>query len=65
MTEPETRGALTSTFYFIAYVGMAMPLVITTLGRASGQIRVVAVLAAITALIAATTPLRHHRVALR
>lgn len=31
IAEPETRGALNSTFYLIAYVGMAMPIFITAL----------------------------------
>ncbi len=32
MAENERRGALTSTFYLLAYPGMAMPLIITTIG---------------------------------
>lgn len=64
MTEPETRGALTSTFYFLAYIGMAMPLLITTIGGQSGQVAVVAVLAAIAAAITLSTPWRHRQVAL-
>lgn len=63
MTEPETRGSLTSTFYFIAYVGMTMPLLITFAGRVIGQVETVGVLAVAAAVIAATTPLRHRRVA--
>lgn len=31
IAEPETRGALNSTFYLIAYVGMATPIMITSL----------------------------------
>lgn len=36
LTNPETRGALNSTFYFLAYFGMAMPTLITTLAKATG-----------------------------
>ncbi len=34
IADPSNRGALNATFYFAAYVGMAMPVVITFIARA-------------------------------
>ena len=40
MASDDRRGSLTSTFYLLAYPGMAMPLVITTLAEVSSTSRV-------------------------
>lgn len=48
IAEPETRGTLNSTFYLIAYVGMAMPIVIT--GLAATGLGITAVLIGVTVL---------------
>ncbi len=48
IAEPETRGTLNSTFYMLAYVGMAMPIFITTL--AATGLGMTAVLFGVTAL---------------
>jgi MFS family permease len=43
IAEPETRGALNSTFYLLAYVGMAMPIFITSLAATGLGLTVVLV----------------------
>ena len=54
ISDDANRGKLTSTFYLLAYPGMAMPLLITTLGSVVGDFRAVSgvmlVLLAVTAL---------------
>jgi hypothetical protein len=57
LAEPSGRGALTAAFYALTYVGMAAPLVTTSLAGAVGAIPVLiagALLAAATALWAVT-----------
>ena len=36
MADPATRGALNSTVFLLAYLGMAMPIVLTTVGKTIG-----------------------------
>jgi len=56
MADDERRGALTSTFYLLAYPGMAMPLLITSVGAAwstsAALIGVTALACACTLLVA-------------
>lgn len=63
LTDPETRGALSSTFYLLAYSGMTMPLVVSALSGALGTTQVLIGLTAIAAALAITAPLR-RRIAL-
>ncbi len=60
MTSPETRGALTATFYLLAYSGMAMPLVITGLASVIGTTTALLVITAAAAIVAASTPTRRR-----
>ena len=53
IAEPETRGALNSTFYLIAYLGMAMPIVIT--GLAATGLGLTVVLIGVTLAACAAT----------
>lgn len=58
MTDDENRGALASTFYLVAYLGMVMPLIISALSDPFGTTPVLIVITAVAALIAATAPAR-------
>lgn len=63
ITRPTDRGALTGTFYAVAYAGMTMPVIVSTVARSAGYEVVLAVLAVIGAaltawLVAATRSVR-------
>ena len=58
MTDDASRGALSSTFYLLAYAGMTMPLVITGLGAAIGIGPTLIIVCTAAALVAASTPWR-------
>lgn len=60
MADDEARGALSSTFYLIAYCGMAMPLIVTAVAGAIGMGATLAGLTVVALGIAATTPLRRR-----
>jgi MFS family permease len=64
MADDESRGTLNSTFYLLAYPGMSMPIVITTLARAIGlsaALATVTVAAAVTMAVAAVRWRGHDR----
>lgn len=64
MAEPHTRGALNSTFYLLAYPGMAMPIVVTTIGGAIGTTgALVAITGTVVAVLGASTIRYRHDVA--
>jgi MFS family permease len=55
---PEDRGALNGSFYAVAYMGMMMPLVVSSIGRVVGSLTpVLAIVAMVTAAL--TLWLRH------
>ena len=58
MTTDEQRGALTSTFYLVAYLGMTMPLLISGLSGFFGTTSVLIAITALAAILAATAPTR-------
>lgn len=58
MTDDENRGALSSTFYLLAYTGMAMPLVVSSLGGRFGTTSILVVITCAAAALALTAPLR-------
>jgi predicted MFS family arabinose efflux permease len=60
LTDDESRGALSSTFYLLAYSGMVMPLVVTSLGGAFGTTAVLITITGFAAALAATAPLRQR-----
>lgn len=60
MTDEDNRGALSSTFYLLAYLGMAMPLVVSWVGGAIGTTRILVIITAIAALMTVTAPLRRR-----
>ncbi|MEM7092337.1 MAG: MFS transporter [Actinomycetota bacterium] len=60
MTDAEHRGALSSTFYLLAYSGMAMPLVITGLAAGIGMGLTLTIVCSLAAAVTLTTPLRRH-----
>lgn len=62
MTDDDNRGALSSTFYFLAYIGMATPLAVTAVAGLIGMGATLAGLCAIAIVVTATTP-RRRRVA--
>jgi hypothetical protein len=47
ITSPESRGALTGAFYAVAYAGMTMPVIVSSVARSAGYTPVLAVLTAI------------------
>ncbi len=51
----ESRGALTSTFYVFAYVGMATPIVITSLSSVWSTTTALLILTAVAAVSTVTT----------
>lgn len=63
ISDEENRGALSSTFYLIAYMGMTMPLIIIGLASFFGLVATLVGLAVIGGAAAATTPWRHRRLA--
>lgn len=64
MTDEANRGALSSTFYLIAYLGMAMPLVISALSGYFDTTNVLIAITCLAGLLAVTAPLR-QRIGLR
>ncbi len=58
IADDETRGALNSTFFLLAYPGMIMPIVLTTIARATGM---TAALLGATVLAALATALLFSR----
>lgn len=60
LTDPDTRGALSSTFYLLAYSGMTMPLVVSALSGAFGTTEVLVAVTCIAAVLAASAPLRQR-----
>jgi len=65
VTDDENRGALSSTFYLLAYLGMSMPLVVSALSGVLGTTAVLITLTMIAAVLAATSPLRQRLGALQ
>lgn len=61
MTDDDNRGALASTFYLVAYLGMTMPLVISALSGPFGTTPVLIAITSLAAALAATSPLRSRR----
>jgi hypothetical protein len=53
ITSADSRGALTGAFYAVAYAGMTMPVVVSTISRPVGYTPVLAVLTGVGALGAA------------
>ena len=47
ITSPESRGALTGAFYAIAYAGMTMPVIVSSVARPLGYTPVLAILTAV------------------
>ncbi len=60
LTEDDSRGALSSTFYLLAYLGMTMPLVVSSLGGVFGTTPVLVTITVLAATLAATAPLRQR-----
>lgn len=60
MTDQASRGALTSTFFLLAYLGMSLPLVVTAIGGAVGLVATLIGVTCVAGLIAATMPLRRR-----
>ena len=63
MADRETRGALNSTFYLLAYPGMAMPIVLTTIGSSIGTSRalvLVSIVSGVATILSARTYLRQR-----
>ena len=60
LSDPDSRGALSSTFYLLAYAGMTMPLIVSSLGEVFGTTPVLLVLTGAAALLAATAPMRQR-----
>jgi len=58
ITDDDSRGTLSSTFYLLAYSGMVMPLVVSSLGGAIGTTPVLVTITAVAGLLAATAPWR-------
>ena len=60
LTDDDSRGALSSTFYLIAYSGMTMPLIVSSLSGLVGTTAVLVTITVVAALLAATAPLRQR-----
>ncbi len=60
LTDDESRGALSSTFYLLAYSGMVMPLVVTSLGGVFSTTAVLITITGFAAVLAATAPIRQR-----
>ena len=63
MTDDASRGALSSTFYLLAYAGMTMPLIITGLGAVIGIGPTLTIVCSAAALVTLSTPLRRRMAA--
>ena len=61
LTNDESRGALSSTFYLLAYSGMAMPLVVSSLGEVFGTTAVLITITCLAGGLAVTAPVRQRR----
>lgn len=55
MSEPDGRGALNSSFYVLAYIGMGMPTLVTLLGGAIGTGAALATISVATGLVLLST----------
>ena len=60
MTDDDSRGALSSTFYFLAYLGMAMPLVVSSLSGLFGTTSVLMAITCVAGGLAASAPARQR-----
>lgn len=60
MADPASRGALTSTLYLLAYVGMAMPLIVSLIADHIGAVATLSVVTLLAAMTASSGPLRHR-----
>ncbi|MFT4987752.1 MAG: MFS family permease [Acidimicrobiales bacterium] len=60
LTDPESRGALSSTFYLLAYTGMTMPLIVSSLSGAFSTTQVLVTVTCFAAALAASAPLRQR-----
>ena len=60
MTNDETRGTLSSTFYLLAYIGMATPLLASALGGVFGTTAVLVALTCVAAALAVSAPARRR-----
>lgn len=60
LTDPESRGALSSTFYLLAYTGMTVPLIVSSLSGVFGTTHVLVAITCIAAALATSAPLRQR-----
>lgn len=60
MTDDSTRGTLSSTFYLLAYAGMAMPLAVTGAAAGIGLGPTLVALCLLAITVTATTPVRRR-----
>jgi len=58
ITDDDSRGALSSTFYFLAYAGMTMPLIISALSGPFGTTPVLIAITCVAGVLGATSPAR-------
>jgi len=64
LTNDDTRGTLTSTFYLLAYIGMTLPLIVSALGGAIGTTPVLIGITVLAGTLALTAPARRRIAAL-
>lgn len=60
LTNNETRGTLSSTFYLLAYIGMVTPLAVSALSGILGTTPVLVTITIIAGVLAATAPARRR-----
>ncbi len=60
LTDDQSRGALSSTFYLLAYLGMTMPLVVSALGSTFGTTAVLIAVTCVAGALAASAPIRQR-----
>lgn len=65
LSDDDSRGAMTSTFYLVAYAGMSMPLIITSAGSLIGVAAALAIVTVLAGIVAATATPRHRRAGLQ
>ena len=61
LSDDTSRGAMTSTFYLVAYAGMSMPLIVTGFGSLIGTTTMLAIITVVSSAVAATRTFRHGR----
>ncbi len=61
LTDHNSRGALSSTFYLLAYTGMIMPLIVSSLSSVFGTTQVLVTITCIAGALAASAPMRQRR----